>query len=514
VIWWFTFSLQCKKQQNDIKHIKINNILYIMTTVLVEDEDKGYSLVERNGVIIANYPLFTLKLLKENFKKICSSSEFNDYASLDDFISSINFLEFLEYFLDHLNLLFPDVSPYIKNKTKLTKNELFIMNTISFKKLIGFAFSYLYYTGNDLRLLNNNINIELDKIKNTKFKFEKKEKNLLIRLYNGFLYFLELLIERPNDIYPEMTLFTMFKRKLLEGKLNKSQPTFNQSSLTMIYNQFEYNEILEYRKNLLSKFRLFQRKYLSSIAKLRRIGPPNATNKESREIKKELNKNKNVDYKAYEVFCEYVLSKEENEAIYDYLAGIHKNTFKGVIHKNINNNTVANIKANTKKTHHKEYFERSEAILKMVEAKIEKHGNIIDIKTKNQVERIRKLFDSKQFKNFSLSFGNENSPSIGGKIIQDCKRIRAINKEIDKMIKKHMKKEHINKKQEKREEVLKLLDELKETKTVKNNANKREKILHLLGFDLLKKTKKLSQKEINTINQMHNKLNEILPKPK
>jgi len=206
------------------------------------------------------------------------------------------------------------------------------------------------------------------------------------------------------------------------------------------------------------------------------------------------------------------LSKEENEDIYDYLAGIHKNTFKDVIHKNINNNTVANIKANTKEKHHKEYLERSEAILKMVEAKIEKHGDIIDKEIKSNVERIRKLFDSKQFKNITVSFGNSNSPSVGEKIIQDCKRIRAINKEIDKIIKEHIKKEHINKKQEKREELLKLLDDVKETKTLNNNENTRKKILNLLGYDLLRKTKKLSQKESNTINQIQNKLNKILPK--
>jgi hypothetical protein len=427
-----------------------------MTSELDEDKDSGYLLVKRNGETIANYPIDKLKELYYDFKKICSTStsEFKDYASLDDFINSIDFLEFLEYFLDHLNSLFPDVSPYTKNKTKLTKNELFIMNTLSFKKLIGFTYSYLYYSGNDLRLLYNNINIELNKIKNTKI-FKKKEQKILIKLYNGFLYFLELLIERPNDIYPEMTLFTMFKIKLLQGKLNKSQPTFNQSSLTMIYNLFEYNEMLEYKKNLLSKFRLFQRKYLSEIAKLRKIGPPNATKEELLEIKKELNKNKSIDYKAYEIFCKYVLSKEENEDIYDYLAGIHKNSNGSVIHKNINYNTVANIKAITKKTHHKEYLERSEAILKMVEAKIEKHGNIIDKEKKNQVKIIRALFDSKQFRNMTLSFGNGSSPSIEGKIIHQCKTIRIINKEIDKMIKEHMNKEKQDKEERKQDKIKK-----------------------------------------------------------
>ena len=365
-----------------------------MTSELDEDKDSGYLLVKRNEEVIANYPIDKLKELYYDFKKICSTStsEFKDYTSLDDFINSIDFLEFLEYFLDHLNSLFPDVSPYTKNKTKLTKNELFIMNTLSFKKLIGFTYSYLYYSGNDLRLLYNNINIELNKIKNTKI-YKKKEQKILIKLYNGFLHFLQLLIERPDDIDPSMTLFTVLKNKLLQGKLNKTQPMFNQSSLSMIYNLFEYDEMLEYKKDLLSKFRLFQRKYLSEIAKLRKIGPPNDTNKESRKIKKKLNKNKNVDYKAYEIFCLYVLNKEENEDIYDFLAGIHKNSNGSVIHKNINNSTVANIKVNTKKTHHKEYVEKSKEILKSVEDKIKEHGDIIDKETKSQVEEIRKSFD-------------------------------------------------------------------------------------------------------------------------
>ena len=490
-------------------------------SILVEDKDQLNLLVKRNGEVIANYPLIKVKLLKENFKDICSTPEFSDYASLDDFVNSIYFLEFLEYFLDHLHSLFPDVSPYIKNKTKLTKDESFIMNTISFKKLIGFCFSYLYYTGNDLRLLYNNITIELNKIINIKFKFENKEKNLLIRLYNGFLYFLELLIERPNDIYPEMTLFTLLKNKLLQGKLNKSQPTFNQSSLSMIYNLFEYEEILKFRKNLLSKFRLFQRKYLSSIAKLRRIGPPNASQEESKKMKKKLNKNKNIDYKAYEVFCKYVLSKEENEDIYDYLAGIHKNTFKGVIHKNINNNTVANIKANTKEKHHKEYLERSEAILNMVEEKIKKHGDIIDKETKNQVERIRKLFDSKQFKNLSLSFGNSNNPSYGEKIIQDCKTIRAINKQIDKMIKEHMKKEQKRRKEEKekqRKEVNNkntttsnfLSDLLEKHPEIKKELPLKKQIHKLLLKYHPNKRQGLTNTERKATEEITNKLTELL----
>jgi len=404
-------------------------------SILVEDENKLNLLVERKEKVIAYYPLITVKLLKENFKDICSSSEFSDYASLYDFVDSIYFFEFLEYFLDYLHSLFPDVISYEKYKTNI--NSVIIIN-IYFKDIINMCSKYVFnYI--DINVLYTRLQHNINSINRSTLSLKLKKE--LLRLYYGLTYFTKSVMNNtPND-YTNILLFI------------KNAVVYNSKKVSIKNSKVEFlcsNEnILEYRKNLLSKFRLFQRKYLSSIAKLRRIGPPNATNKESREIKKELNKNKNVDYKAYEVFCLYVLSKEENEAIYDYLAGIHKNTFKGVIHKNINNNTVANIKANTKEKHHKEYLERSEAILKMVEAKIEKHGDIIDKEIKSNVERIRKLFDSKQFKNLSLSFGNENSPSIGGKIIQDCKRIRAINKQIDKMIKEHMNKEQKQRKEEK-----------------------------------------------------------------
>ena len=404
-----------------------------MTTVLVEDKDQDYSLVKRNGEIIANYPLITLKLLKEKFKDICSTSEFSDYASLDDFVNNIYFLEFLEYFLDYLHSLFPDEISYEKYKTNT--NSVIIKN-IYFRDIIEMCSKYVFnYI--DINNLYTRLQHNINSINQSSLSL--KLKKVLLRLYYGLLYFTESVMNNTINNYTNLLLF--IKNAVV---YNSKKVSIKNSKVKILCSN---ETILEYRKNLLSKFRLFQRKYLSSIAKLRRIGPPNATNKESREIKKELNKNKNVDYKAYEVFCLYVLSKEENEAIYDYLAGIHKNTFKGVIHKNINNNTVANIKANTKEKHHKEYLERSEAILKMVEAKIEKHGDIIDKEIKSQVGRIHKLFDSKQFKNtIHVSFGNDNYPSIGGKIIKDCKTIRIINKKIDKMIK-----EHINKiKQEKK----------------------------------------------------------------
>ena len=402
-------------------------------STLVEDKDQLDLLVKRNGKVIANYPLITVKLLKENFKDICSSSEFSDYTSLDDFVNSIYFLEFFEYFLDYLHSLFPDEISYEKYKTNI--NSVIIKN-IYFRDIINMCSKYVFnYI--DINNLYTQLQHNINSINRSTLSL--KVKKVLLRLYYGLLYFTKSVMNNEPTDYTNLLLF--IKKAVV---YNSNKVSIKNSKVELLCSN---ENTLEYRKNLLSKFRLFQRKYLSSIAKLRRIGPPNATNKESREIKKELNKNKNVDYKAYEIFCEYVLSKEENEDIYDYLAGIHKNTIKGVIHKNINNNTVANIKANTKMTHHKEYIERSEAILKMVEDKIEKHGDIIDKKIKSQVERIRKLFDSKQFKNLSLSFGNDNYPSIGGKIIKDCKTIRIINKDIDKMIKEHMNKEkQVNKK--------------------------------------------------------------------
>lgn len=416
------------------------------------DEDSGYELVKRNGKVIANYPIDKLKELANKFKDkdMCSTSEFINYDSLNDFVNSIYFLEFLEYFLNDFSRFRPDLISYIKKKKNATNIELKVYHTPLFKALIENCNKFLKmkkFEDNQLKDLYNIVCNDYDKLKKVPmFSDEnKKLKKILIRLYDGFLHFLYLLINRPSDIDITMELFMELRKNLLDGKLNKkNKMLLNQSSLSRIYKLFTYEEILEYRKNLLSKFRLFQRKYLSAIAKLRKIGPPSASPKESREIKKELNKNKNVDYKAYEVFCLYVLSKEENEDIYDFLAGIHKNSNGSVIHKNINNNTVANIKVNTKKIHHTEYIEKSEAILQIVEEKIKEHGDIIDIKTKRHVIAIRELFDSKQFKNITFSFGNK---LFEQKIIQACKTIRAINKQIDKMIKEHMKKE----KQEKQE---------------------------------------------------------------
>ena len=479
-----------------------------MITILVKDQ--GYSLVKsvkengENEEVIAYYPNDKLEELYSDFKKICLTSEFDEfdeYETLHDFVNSIYFLEFFEYFLDHLHSIFRDVISYEKYKTN---SELVIINNDYFKKIIYMCSQYVFNHIDINRLytqLQNNINLINSSTLSLKLK------KVLLRLYYGLLYFTKSVMNKSFGI----TDFLQTIKKAVVYNSNKI--SINKS---IILNSCSKEFIKECRKNLLSKFRLFQRKYLSSIAKLRKIGRPNITKEELLEIKKELNKNKSVDYKSYEIFCKYVLSKEENEDIYDYLAGIHKNSNGSVIHKNINNNTVANIKANTKEKHHKEYLEKSEAILKIVEGKIKEHGDIIDIKIKNQVERIRKLFDSKQFKNMTLSFGNENSPSIGGKIIHDCKRIRAINKEIDEMIKeyenKEAKKQTKQQKQEKREEMLKLFDELKSNTTLTNDVKIRKKLAHLVRDDLLRKTKNLSQEELNTINKIHNKLNKILPK--
>lgn len=412
-----------------------------MTTVLVEDEDNDKLLVKRNKEIIANYPLIELKLLKENFKEICSSSEFDDYASLDDFIYNIYFLEFFEYYLDYLHNLIPKIIPYKKDKSKMSGYELLYYKSSDCEYLIELCNAYLFTDLDvDIKEVFNKSNKRYSEIYNSTYSHKKKFK--LLSLYNGFIYFLNLSINN-SKLNHLIDLLGLIKRSVnIDSKTKK--PFFNKTKVEDMNVLFTNENMLELRKNLLSNFRLFQRKYLSQIAKLRRIGPLNATKKESLKIKKELNKIKNIDYKAYEIFCEYILSKEGNEYIYDFLAGIHKNTIKGVIHKNINNNTVANIKANTKEKHHREYLEKSKEILEIVEAKIKEHVDIIDPKTKSNVERIRKLFDSKQFKN-TLNFDNENSPLNGGKIIQDCKRIRTINKQIDKMIKEHMNKEKTSK---------------------------------------------------------------------
>jgi hypothetical protein len=111
-------------------------------------------------------------------------------------------------------------------------------------------------------------------------------------------------------------------------------------------------------------------------------------------------------------------------------------------------------------------------ILEIVEEKIKEHGDIIDKKTKNQVERIRKLFDSEQFKNMTLSFGNNNSPSIGGKIIQDCKIIRAINKEIDKLIREKQKQEKQRKREQENKEEQEKQKQNKESNNLTNEESK------------------------------------------
>jgi hypothetical protein len=477
-----------------------------MTSELYEDNDNGNLLVKINKKIIANYPLTTLKLLKENFKDICSTQEFSDdYTSLDDFVNSIYFLEFLEYFLYYLHRLKPDLILYEKymNKIKNLKSRHYV-NPI-FNSLMKNSMNYLF--NEDLKLLFNNVESDYKKLIIQPI-FDDKE--LFIRLYLGFLYFLKSYIQK-GKFDDAMTNLLIFKHNLSQGKLTKKHKMFKKSSLSMINKSFSDENMIKLRKNLLYKFRLFQRKYISKIAKFRRIGPPNATNNESREIKKELNKNKIVDYKAYEIFCKYVLSKEENEDIYDFLAGIHKNNNGSVIHKNINNNTVANIKANTKKKHHIEYVEKSEKILKIVESKIKEHGDIIDSKTKSQVERIRKLFDSQQFKNMTLSFGNDNASSIGGKIIQDCKTIRIINKEIDKMIKqeKQRKQEQEKEKQEKEEKKQDKKTRRKQDKRnfisnlAKNNSNiqKENNLEQIIKKLLSKYTNKLKNKTLTDLER-------------
>ena len=452
-----------------------------MTSELYEDNDNGNLLVKINKKIIANYPLTKLKLLKENFKDICSTQDFSDdYTSLDDFVNSIYFLEFLEYFLYYLHRLKPDLILYEKymNKIKNLKSRHYV-NPI-FNSLMKNSMNYLF--NEDLKLLFNNVESDYKKLIIQPI-FDDKE--LFIRLYLGFLYFLKSYIQK-GKFDDAMTNLLIFKHNLSQGKLTKKHKMFKKSSLSMINKSFSDENMIKLRKNLLYKFRLFQRKYISKIAKFRRIGPPNATNNESLEIKKELNKNKNVDYKAYEIYCKYVLSKEENEDIYDFLAGIHKNNNGSVIHKNITNNNVNKIKVNTKKTHHKNYVEKSKEILEIVEDKIKEHGNIIDEKTKSHVEEIRKSFDSfylNKSQPLILVFGN-----LPNDIIRQCKMIRIINKDIDKMIKQEKqrkqeqekeKQEQEKEKQEQEKEKQDKTTRRKQDKTTRRKQDKRNFISNL-----------------------------------
>jgi hypothetical protein len=397
----------------------------------------GYELVRKDGNVIAYYPIIKLEQLKENFKfkKICKPPEFQDYDSLDDFIYSIYFLEFLEYFLDYLHFFFPDVISYKKDKSKMTKDETFFISTVYFGSLINYAYRYLFYTENIKKLLIE-VKSNYKKLIEIISEFSQKEQRLLIELYTGFIYFLELLT-RNGKLDNGMSLFITLKNNVMKGKLNKNKQMFNQSKLSEIFELFKIKNIMKYRKDLLYKFKLFQRKYISEIAKLRKIGSPSASKEESKQLKKELNKNKNIDYKAYEMFCKYVIDKIENESIYDYLAGIHKNSSGAIIHKNIKNENVNKVKINTKKTQHIEYVEKSKKILEEVEEKIGNHKDIIPKQIKSEVLRISKLFKSNEYKNTNISFSNNTNNThqigIGGKIIQDCKRIRAINKEINKL---------------------------------------------------------------------------------
>ena len=146
-----------------------------MTSELDEDKDQGKLLVKRNNEIIANYPLTELKLLKENFKEIYSSSEFDDYVSLDDFIYNIYFLEFFEYYLDYLHNLIPKIIPYEKDKSKMSGDELLYYKSSDCEYLIELCNAYLFTDIDvDIKKVFDLSNIRYSEIYNSTNNHKKK----------------------------------------------------------------------------------------------------------------------------------------------------------------------------------------------------------------------------------------------------------------------------------------------------------------------------------------------------
>ena len=113
----------------------------------------------------------------------------------------------------------------------MTKDELFIITTYYFRKLIHYAYIFLFFH-DTLQSLLYGVNFEYKKLEDSN-EFSQKKKLLLIELYTGFIYFLELLT-RNGKLHTGMNLLTDLKDHVIKGKLNKSKPMFNPSNVEII----------------------------------------------------------------------------------------------------------------------------------------------------------------------------------------------------------------------------------------------------------------------------------------
>jgi hypothetical protein len=106
----------------------------------------------------------------------------------------------------------------------------------------------------------------------------------------------------------------------------------------------------------------------------------------------------------------------------------------------------------------------------------------------------------------TLSFGNDNSSSIGGKIIQDCKTIRIINKEIDKMIKQEKKEKEKQDKEKRKQDKKTRRNKYKRnfiSNLAKNNSNiqKENNVKQMITLLLSKYRNKLENKTLTNLER-------------
>ena len=89
-----------------------------------------------------------------------------------------------------------------------------------------------------------------------------KLKKVLLRLYYGLLYFTVSVMNNAPNNYTNLLLF--IKKAVV---YNSKKVSIKNSKLE---NSCSHKNMIELRKNLLSKFQLFQRKYLTYVAKIKK----------------------------------------------------------------------------------------------------------------------------------------------------------------------------------------------------------------------------------------------------